>query len=139
MAAAAVPNTVLDSLIACGINNVQLFDGQTQAQRVATEVFDDDFESCRLKTSEEIKEDLKTYSSLTIGQGQIRLQPGVRRNLRAFVQWTKDRLRRSEDPAATPFPVINTPDLIRREQVHLKYVQKLCLKYWTGHAMREVS
>ena len=102
--AAAVPNTVLDSVITCGVNNVALFGGLTQAQRIASEIFDNDFESCRFKTNEEVKEDLKAYSTLTVAQGQIRLQPGVKRNLRAFIQWTKDRLCRSKDPAATPFP-----------------------------------
>ena len=122
--AAAVPNTVLDSVIACGVNNVLLFGGNTQAERISTDVFDDDFESCLFKSNEELKEDLKTYSSLTVAQGQIRLQPGVKRNLRAFIQWSKDRLRRSEDPTVTPFPVATTPALIRREQAHARFVSK---------------
>ena len=79
-------NTVLDSVIACGVNNVQLFNGQTKAQRIAGEVFDNDFESCRFKSIDELKEDLKAYSGLTAAQGQIRLNPGIKRNLRAFVQ-----------------------------------------------------
>ena len=116
--------TVLDSIIACGVNNVQLFNGQTKAQRIASEIFDNDFESCRFKSNDELKEDLKAYSGLTAAQGQIRLNPGIKRNLRAFIQWTKDRLRRSEDPAAVPFPVANTADLIRREQAHLKFISK---------------
>ena len=40
---AANANTVLDAIIACGVNNVIMFDSYTAAQRIAEEVFDNDF------------------------------------------------------------------------------------------------
>ena len=79
-------HSVRDAMALCGLNNVNLFHGQTQAQRVASEVFGDDFHLCRDKTGDELKEDVKAYTSLTIAQGQIRFNPGVRKNLRAFLQ-----------------------------------------------------
>ena len=47
--AAAVPfvNSMRLSLVACGVNDVALFGGRTQAQRIAAEVFNDDFMSCQ--------------------------------------------------------------------------------------------
>ena len=123
--AAAVPNTVRDAIAACGVlNAAPLFGGRTQAQRIASDVFDDDFESCRYKSNDEIKEDLKAYSSLTVAQGQIRTHPGIKRNIRVFVQWTTDCYQRSKDPTLTPFPVAQAANLIKREQAHLKFVAK---------------
>ena len=78
-------NTVRDALALCGINNVALFGGRTQAERIATEVYGDDFDACKDKTHDELKEDLKSYSQLTVANGRIRLNPGVKRNMKAFM------------------------------------------------------
>ena len=88
MAAAAPPPpfTVIDAMIQCGVDNVVLFNGSTQAIRIGTEVIDNDFQSCMDKTFDEIDEDFKTYPTLTQQNGQIRLDPGTKRNIRAFVQ-----------------------------------------------------
>ena len=37
------------------------------------------------ETNEELKEDFKTYTSLTISQGKIRFNPGVHKNVRALL------------------------------------------------------
>ena len=121
---AAVVYTVRDAITACGVNNVALFGGRTQAQRIASEIFDDDFESCRFKSDDELKEDLKSYAGLTVAQGRIHTHPGVRRNVRAFVQWAKDCYQRSENPIVTPFPLAQAAMLIKREQAHIKFVEK---------------
>ena len=65
--------TIRDAMIACGMDDVHLFDGETQAQRFATEVFDNDFTACMDKTFEELDDDFKSYSTLTIADGQVRL------------------------------------------------------------------
>ena len=88
---AAVVYTVRDAITACGFNNVALFGGRTQTQRIASEVFDDDFESCCFKSDDELKEDLKSYAGLTVAQGRIHTHLGVERNIRDFVQWANDR------------------------------------------------
>ena len=75
MAEAAVAHTVLEAMIAIGIENVALFDGQTQAERIAEGIFENDFESCINKTDSEIDDDLKMWSNLMLANGQIRLQP----------------------------------------------------------------
>ena len=36
----AEPSTVFDALIACGVDNIALFMDETQAQRIADDLFD---------------------------------------------------------------------------------------------------
>jgi hypothetical protein len=43
MDVAATPLSVLDALIACGVDNVALFLEETQAQHIADQVFDGSF------------------------------------------------------------------------------------------------
>ena len=91
---AAIPPpvfTVRQALVACGVDNVNLFNGHTAAWRLSEEIFSNDFESCLDKTQIEIDDDFKSYSRLTQGQGQIRILPGCKKNIRAFVQWSKDQ------------------------------------------------
>ena len=79
-------NTVRGLLTLAGVDDVLLFNGETQAQRLAQDLFHNSFLSCMDKLYDEIDSDLKSYSTLTVVQGQIRLQPGVKRAVKAFVQ-----------------------------------------------------
>ena len=117
-------NTVLDAIIACGVDNAIMFNGDTAAQRIAEEVFDNDFQSCIDKEISEIEDDFKTYSGLTVAQGQIRLHPGTKRQIKAFVQWVKDQVRTGLNPSLTVFPIADTPALIRRHKSHLAFCEK---------------
>ena len=117
-------HSVREALALCGVNDVNLFGGETQAQRLATEVFGNDFETCKDKTSEELKEDLKSYSQLTAANGRIRINPGQRRNIRAFMHWCKDQSCRGIDPTTVAFPVAFVNILLRQEQMHMKFVSK---------------
>ena len=89
-AAAPLVYTVLDAIIACGVDNNALFDGHTAAQRIATDLFDDSYVSTMDKTWEELDTDFKSYTNLTQHQGQIRLLPGIKRNLKGLIQWVRD-------------------------------------------------
>ena len=120
----AAPFTVTNAMVMCKVDNVNLFDGATQARRIAIEVFDDDFNTCMDKTMDELDEDFKSYSVLTVANGQIRLNPVVKRNIRAFVQWSRDMIRNGRDPTTVPFPVIDATDLIRRHKTHEAYIKK---------------
>ena len=113
--------TVLDALIACGVDNHALFLEETQAQRIADDVFDNVLVSCMDITFKELDDHFKTYSDLTVAQVQIKLCPGIRKNIKAFVQWTRDELRLGQDPSATPFPVNQVSNLIRRYKTHEKF------------------
>ena len=117
-------HSVREALALCGINDVTLLGGQTQAQRIAAEVFGDDFNACKDKEQDELKEDLKSYGQLTVAQGRIRLNPGVKRNVQAFMHWCRDQSRRGIDPTTVVFPVANSALLLRQEQTHSKFVIK---------------
>lgn len=118
---AAATFTVIDALIACGVDNITPFQGQTQAARIADDVFNDSFLSCLDITFRELDEHFKTYSELTVAQGQIRVPTGTRKNIKAFLQWARDELRLARDPSAVPFPVDRVLDLIRRYKTHEKF------------------
>ena len=68
---ASIAFTVQDAMIACGIDNVSLFEGAPQTERIASDIFDDNFTACMDKTYEDLDDDLKGYSVLTQAQGQI--------------------------------------------------------------------
>jgi hypothetical protein len=55
-------NTVLDAMIACGIDNEVLFMEETQAQRIADDIFDNLFTSCMDITFKELDKHFKAYS-----------------------------------------------------------------------------
>ena len=114
--------TVVDAMIACGMDHDALFQDETQAQRLATDIFGNQFTACLDVTYKELDEHFKTYTDLTAAQGRIQTRPGVRKNIKAFVQWTRDELRLGRDPALTPFPVAQVADLIRRYKTHEKYL-----------------
>ena len=114
--------TVVDGMIACGMDHDALFQDETQAQRLATDIFGNQFSACLDVTFKELDEHFKTYTDLTTAQGRIQIRPGVRKNIKAFVQWTRDELRLGRDPTLTPFPVGQVADLIRRYKTHEKYL-----------------
>ena len=120
----AAPFTVTDAMITCNVNNVILFQGFTQAQRLSADVFDDDFHTCMDKTTDEHDEDFKSYLILALANGQIRLNPAVKRNIRAFMQWSRDMIRTGRDPPTITFPVADAADLIRSYKTHIAYVKK---------------
>ena len=60
---AAPPYTVLLAMNACGLTRAN------QNQTFATEIFMDDFESCKDISNEDIAESFKTFSGLTGTQG----------------------------------------------------------------------
>ena len=47
---AAITFKIRDALIACGVNDVALYDGETAASRLAKNIFYDDFSACIDKT-----------------------------------------------------------------------------------------
>ena len=109
-------------MISCGVDNVAMFHGDTPAQRIAADVFDDTFATCMDITFKELDDHFKTYGELTQAQGQIRIPPGTRKNIKAFVQWTRDEIRLGRDPSLNPFPLGQVSDCLRRFKTHEKFV-----------------
>ena len=116
------PLTVVDAMVTCGVDHDALYQDETQAQRLAADIFGDQFSACLDITFKEIDEHFKTYSELTVQQGRILIRVGTRKNIKAFIQWTRDELRLGRDPASTPFPVNRVAELIRRYKTHEKYI-----------------
>jgi hypothetical protein len=123
---AAIPPafTVHNAMVACGVNDVALFEGDTPAERIAADLFGGDFATCMDKGLLEIDYAFKTYSDLTANQGQIRLLSGTKRNIKAFIQWARDERRLGCDPSTRAFPVADTVNLIRRHKTHEQFVKK---------------
>ena len=113
--------TVVDAMIACGVDHEFLFLDETQAQRLASDIFGDQFATCLDVHFKELDDHFKTYSDLTLAQGQIRVRPGTRKNIKDC-QWTRDELRLGRDLATRPFPFERVSDLIRRYKTHEKFL-----------------
>lgn len=61
--------TVVDAMVMCGVEHDALFMDETQAQRLANDIFDDRFDSCLDINFKELDDHFKTYSDLTVAQG----------------------------------------------------------------------
>ncbi len=73
-------------------------------------------------TFKELDDHFKTYSELTVSQGQICFRPGTRKNIKTFVQLTKDEIHLGRDPGTTVFQVDRVSNLIQSYKTHEKFV-----------------
>ena len=70
--------TVLDNVVACGISDIQQANvGTSPAERIANEIFNDNFNACLSMSDADITCYLKTFSELTQAQGQVKLCLGA--------------------------------------------------------------
>ena len=76
------------------------------------------------KTYVELDDDLKSYSTLTVAHAKIRLTPGYKKNIKAFIQWTRDKISIGIDPITVILQVANASDFIKRYKHHSAYVKK---------------
>ena len=120
----AAINTVRMAMTICGFDDALVVAGSTAAERIATELFSNDFATCMDKSYKDIDDDLDTFFHIAQNQGHVRALPGVVRNLKAFVQFARDEIRMGRNPATTPFPVALTPQLLRREKTHSLFVKR---------------
>ena len=116
--------TVRDAMILCGINDTDQYNGMTPAQRFATDIFSDSFNLCLDKTVQEVNDDIKQYATLTQNQGQIRITPGNKQTIQAFMQWSRNMIRTGREPSLVAFPVREVASLIRSYKSHKAYVEK---------------
>jgi hypothetical protein len=119
-----LPYTIHQAMVECGLDDNIRFNGNTAAQRISTEIFGDDFRSCMDLTITELSDAFKSLSVLTLNQGQIRVKPSEQRNIKAFIQWTRDRIRRGEAPHNYVFSKTEAVDLIRRLKTVDSFVSK---------------
>ena len=114
MAALNPPFTLLQAIVRCGLT-------QSDAEVFATEVYMNDFKTCRDITDDDLYDAFKTFSGLTQAQGQIRVLPGQKKKIKAFSYWVKDQYRLGLDPIDTEFPVNDTVDLIEKASTHKQF------------------
>ena len=84
--------SVLDAMMACG-----LYEGT--AEEVAEAVFMNDFKSCMSISESEMDKTFKSYASLTVNEGRIRLEPLVQKKIKAFNHWVQDKIRLGLSPS----------------------------------------
>ena len=61
---------------------------------------------------------------MTVAEGRIRLNPRVKKNIKAFIQWSKDEIRLDRNPETTPFPVGQVNDLMKRAKTHASFIDE---------------
>ena len=103
------PLTVSDAIYNCVATDGALFNGNTKLYRMAAEIFDDKFSSYMDNAYKEFDEELKSYSNR-----KIRLGPGQKNIIKAYIQWTINHISLRLNPTLTRFPVVNASDYIKR-------------------------
>ena len=104
--------TVAQAMVQCCVPNAPVFNGQTPAERVLSQIFIDSFKTALSVTINDVNNAITAFTKLTAANGRIPLQPGVKRWVTAFVQWTRSMLRCGRDPTLVAFPVANIVDLM---------------------------
>ena len=66
----------------------------------------------------------KTYSAIHTTNGQIRLMPGIKSNIKAFVQLSHDEIRMGKYPSNNPFPVANMTNILHPYKTHHAFITK---------------
>ena len=112
-----VPFTFINAITACGLD-------LASATSFATQIFMDDFETCKDISNDNIDDALKTSYILTVAQVQILFIPQSKQKIKAFNKWVKDQFRLGVDPTALSFPVNTTADLLRRVKTHKMFVAR---------------
>ena len=116
-----LPNFVLLAVRACGVPDQPLFNGQGPAERIASEVFEDDFETCKTITKEDLYDNFKSYTNLTVANGRIVLNPLTKKRLHAMIEWSISLYRVRQDPYAQPFPVAQSNAIIEKGKELKRY------------------
>ena len=119
MAAAAF--TVRMAIADCGVDDVALFNGETEAERIAGDLFSNEFGTCVDKTDTDLKEEMNNFANLTIANGRIRVAPGVHIAMKGFMFWASHCLRQGINPSTLPFPIANIATLTRQKKTHKKF------------------
>jgi hypothetical protein len=107
--------TVEMAMVSCNVT-------ADQATTLATELFGNDFTSCKDKSDEDLRDDFKTFATFESDQGQIRLKPRQKKAIKAFNQWVKDMFRLGGDPELQAFPVDDMNRYIERAKSHAEFV-----------------
>lgn len=116
--------TVLDAMIACGFDNVIERGGITDAQRVATDTFDDDFSTAIYLDYKDIASEVKRYAALTQAAGRILWTAPNKNRIKCFIFWVQDTKRKGLQPQFIPFLVHHTVADIQNQITQLEHFTK---------------
>ena len=106
-----VPLTVIKNMTACGLS-------LAYATIFATQIFHGRFYNLQRYLEQRFNGALKTFSILTIAQGQIRLFPASKQKIKAFTQWNKNQFRLRINPTTLVFTVDKTAQLLYCSKNH---------------------
>ena len=99
-AVSPVTFTVINAMTACGLDIAS-------ATTFSTQIFMDNSETCKDISNDNIYNTRKTFSILTVAQGQFFLMPAIKQRIKSFNQWVKDQFRLGMDPTTLAF-LVNT-------------------------------
>ena len=89
--------TITNALITCGVlaNTTGLIVNEKNvAEIIATDVFNENFNTCVDIKFSKLEDNWNTYSGLTVSEGRIRLRTRTKANIRAFIQWEREKTRK---------------------------------------------
>jgi hypothetical protein len=84
--------TIVEAVVTCGIEHNTLLMDEMLMQCLANNIFDDSFDSCLDINFKELDDHFKANSDLMVTQSQIRIRLGTCKNIKALVQWMRDKL-----------------------------------------------
>lgn len=132
--AAAIPVIVLppephvymvrEAMIACGFNDVIACAGFTDAQRIATESFDNDFNTVIHMKDDDITSEVKQYASLTQANGKISWTVPQNNKIKVFIFWVQDLHRKGLQPSLLQFLQDETSEEILSHKAQLEHFIK---------------
>jgi hypothetical protein len=117
-------HTVREAMATCGFNDEILRGGLTDAQRVATESFDDDFITALYLEDKDIASEVKRYASLTQATGKINWTVPQKNKVKAFIFWVQDLDRKGLQPSLLPFLADERSDEILSRKAQLEHFIK---------------
>ena len=62
---AAVPNTAATAMLACGVPNTPVFENARPHERIAEQIFLNDFNTCMATSVEDVKNSLNAFVKLS--------------------------------------------------------------------------
>jgi hypothetical protein len=116
--------TVLDAMITCGFNNTIQRAGSTDAQRIATDTFDNDFSTAIYLDEKAIASEIKRYAALPQAAGRILWTAPNRNRIKCFIFWVQDMKRKGILPDTVPFLGHHTVADIQNQTTQLDHFIK---------------
>jgi hypothetical protein len=113
--------TVRQAMVACGFNDVIQRAAMTDAQRVAEESFDNDFQTALYLDDADVASEAKRFSTFTQAAGKISWTVPQKNKVKAFIFWVQDLHRKGLQPTLLPFLTQETSAEILNRKIQLDH------------------